>query len=210
VAINLEERRRFVATAGLGGVALAIAPAMFPMTGLISTVGAQAPSDVDIAAYAQSIELAMVAVYGQVAGVLSADGKVVGELFARHHQEHADEFGALAGARATGQPNAALIAALAPRLQTTNDQAAALELAFVIENQTAATYAFALTSLSDAAAIVSMATILPIETEHAAVLGIALQKSLVDIFPNAAFEAASVGEAGSSNTGLDPAKYPVG
>ena len=182
----------------------------FMTTALISSAFVQAPSDVDIAAYAQSIELAAVAVYGQIAGVLSADLQAVGELFALHHQDHANVFGALAGERATGNPNAALLAALTPRLQTTGNEAGALELAFVIENQAAATYAFALTSLSTPAAIASAATILPIETEHAAILGVALKKSLVDSFPNGAFEAASVGEAENPNTGLDPAKYPVG
>ena len=182
----------------------------FMTTGLISTAWAQAPSDVDIAVYAESIELAAVAVYGQLAGVLSADMKAVGELFAQHHRDHAAVFGAQAGERATGRPNTALVAALTPRLQTVVDEAGALELAFVIENQAAATYAFALTSLSVPAAITSAATILPIETEHAAILGVVLKKSLVDSFPNGAFESASVGEAENPNTGLDPAKYPVG
>lgn len=203
-------RRSFVKKAGLGGAALALAPAMLPMRGFMSAAGAQAPSDIDIAAYAQSVELAAVAVYGQAAAVLSAGVKPVGELFAKHHQDHADAFGALAGDKATGKVNAALVAAVTPILQSIKDEAGALELAFVIENQAAATYAFALTALSIPAAIAGTATILPIEAEHAAILGVALKKSPVDIFPNGAFESASVGEAGNSKTGLDPSKYPVG
>jgi hypothetical protein len=145
-----------------------------------------------------------------VAALLSEGVKPLGALFARHHQDHADAFGVLAGDRATRTPNAALVGALRPLLQASKDEADALELAFVMENQAAATYAFALTVLSIPAAIAGTASILPIETEHAAILGVALKKPLSDIFPNGAFEAASVGEVGTPNTGLDPAKYPVG
>jgi rubrerythrin len=171
---------------------------------------AQALTDVDIAVYAESVELAAVAVYGQAATYLSAATRPVGELFAKHHQDHAAAFGALAGDSATGTPNAALVAAVTPALQAIKDEAGALELAFVIENQASATYAFALTVLTIPGAIAGTATILPIESEHAAVLGVALAKAPADLFPNGAFEAASVGEAGNPKTGLDPAKYPVG
>jgi len=170
----------------------------------------QVPSDIDIAVYAESVEKAAVAVYGQASTYLSAATRPVAELFAKHHEDHAAAFGAIAGDRGTGNPNNALIAAVTPALQAVKDEAGALELAFVIENQAAATYAFALTVLTIPGAIAGTATILPIESEHAAVLGVALAKAPADLFPNGAFEAASVGEAGNPKTGLDPAKYPVG
>jgi hypothetical protein len=176
------------------------------------TAGASAHAsiDVDLAVYAQSVELAAVAVYMQVAGALSDTMRPLGALFASHHQDHANAYGAAAGDQATRTANTALLAAITPLVQAVTDEASALELAFVIENQAAATYAFALTVLSTPAAIAAAATILPVEAAHAALLGVALEKAPADIFPNGAFEAASVGEAGNSKTGLDPNKYPTG
>jgi hypothetical protein len=58
-------------------------------------------------------------------------------------------------------------------------------------------------------AIAGMATILPIETEHAAVLGAALGKPVADIFVNGAFEGATVGDGKDVKKGIDPAIYPV-
>ncbi len=203
--------RRAGTTAGVGGAALAFGPALVPVTGLLASANAspRALTDVDIAQYAQSVELAAVAVYGMAGGVLSAGVKPVGELFAKHHQDHADAFGSLAGDKAVKAPNAKLVAAVTPLLQAIKTETDALNLAFVIENQAAATYAFALTVLTVPAAIAGTATILPIEAEHAAILGAALKMDFAGLFPNGAFEAASVGAAGDPKTGLDPAKYPV-
>ena len=206
-------RRRFLrragTTAGVGAAALTIGPALLPASGLLASASAQTLTDVDIAVYAQSVELAAVAVYGAAAAALSSATKPVGELFAKHHQDHADAFGSLAGDKAVKAPNAALVAAVTPLLQAVKTETDALNLAFVIENQAAATYAFALTVLSVPAAIAGTATILPIEAEHAVILGAALKMAPASLFPNGAFESASVGAAGDPKTGLDPAKYPV-
>jgi hypothetical protein len=204
-------RRGFIKKVSIGGAALAAAPALLPISGLLAPVGAAnaALSDTDIAVYAESIELAAVAVY-QMAGAALGELRAIGDLFGSHHRDHADAFGSLAGGAATKKANSALVTAVTPMLSAVKSQADALTLAFVIENQAAATYAFALTSLSMPAAIAGTATILPVEAAHAAILGAALGKPVADLFPNGAFESSSVGEAGNAKTGLDPAKYPTG
>jgi rubrerythrin len=204
-------RRRFLAGAGLGGAALALGvgvglgPARF-----MSKSGAAGISDADLAAFAQSVELAAVAAYGMAASALSASTKPVAELFRTHHQQHADAFGALAGSKAVKVANAKLVAALTPALQAVKDEKSALELAFMLENQAAETYAFGLTVAMTKEAYSGMATILPIETEHAAVLGVAMGKSLADIFVNGAFEGSAVGDGTDIKKGIDPALFPVG
>jgi rubrerythrin len=202
-------RRRFIAGAGLGGAALALGVGLGPVR-FMPRAGAAGISDAELAAFAQSVELAAVAAYGMAAGALSANTKPVAELFRMHHQQHADAFGALAGSKAVKAANAKLVTALTPALQAVKDEKSALELAFVLENQAAETYAFGLTVASTKEAYSGMATILPIETEHAAVLGAALGKTLTEIFVNGAFEGAAVGDGTDVKKGIDPSIYPVG
>ena len=208
-ALRNRGRRGFLAGLGAGGAALTVA-SMFGPAGWLSFAGAQSMTDEDLAAFAQSVELAAVAAYGMAAPALTAATRPVGELFAQHHQDHADAFGAVAGSKAVSEPNGALVTALTPALQAVRDERSALELAFTLENQAAATYAFGLTAASGADAVSGMATILPIESEHAAVIGAALGMPLTEIFVNGAFESASAGDGTDPAKGLDPAKFPVG
>ena len=202
-------RRRFLTRIGLGGAAVATA-GMFAPSAILPFATAQSFTDEDLAAFAQSVELAAVAAYEMAAAALSPATKPVGQLFATHHQQHADAFGAVAGSKAVDAPNQALVTALTPALQAVKDEKSALELAFGLENQAAATYAFGLTAAAGSDAIAGMATILPIEAEHAAILGVALGRSVPEIFVNGAFESAAVGDGGDIGQGLDPATFPVG
>lgn len=201
-------RRRFLAGAGAaaaaGGV-LAISNGFLPTSRLLPK--AYALTDVDIAVFAESVELAAVAAYTAAAGKLSKEVLPVGQMFLKHHQDHAAAFATLAGSGATGKPNAKLVEALTPTLNGLKDEAAALDFAFTLENQAADTYAFALTALTLEAAYKGTATILPIESAHAGVLGMALAKDLKAIFPTA-FIPATVG-AGEPGKGLDPGAFPV-
>lgn len=200
-------RRGFIAGAGaVAGTALIALPAFMPR-GLSSMVAAQGLDDETIAGYAQSVELAAVAVYGMAAPLLSAATLPVGELFMSHHQAHADAFGAVAGDKAVTEPNATLVAAVTPALQGLTDETGALEFAFVLENQAAYTYAAALTLLQDPAYAGATATILPIEAQHAAVIGLALGKPVADVFPTGPFESAALGDGTDPLAGLDPAVF---
>ena len=79
----------------------------------------------------------------------------------------------------------------------------------MLESQAAYTYAAALTLLQDPAYAAATATILPIEAQHAVVLGLALGKSVEDVFPTGAFESAALGDGTDPLAGLDPAVFPV-
>jgi rubrerythrin len=163
--------------------------------------------DQSIAGYAQSVELAAVAAYTAAAPVLSAG--TLAQLFMKHHQQHADAFGAVAGSKAVTAANKTLVAAVTPALQAIKDEMGALEFAFMLENQAAYTYAAALTLLQDAAYAAATATILPIEAQHAVVLGLALGKQVTAVFPTGAFESASLGDGSDPLKGLDPAVFTI-
>jgi Ferritin-like domain len=187
--------------AAIGGAALIALPF------LSSRALAQGLDDQTIAGYAQSVELAAVAAYTGAAPVLSAGTLPVAQLFMSHHQQHADAFGAVAGDKKATGPNAKLIAALTPALAGIKDEMAALEFAFVIEGQAAYTYAAALTLLQDPAYAAATSTILPIEAQHQVVLGLALGKSVTDVFPTQAFESSTLGDGTDPLAGLDPAVF---
>jgi hypothetical protein len=206
-------RRRFLAGTGLVGAVAVASPFLFQGgRGALGARGARAAAaggldDMTIAGYAQSVELAAVAAYTAAAPALSAATLPVGQLFLSHHQQHADAFGAVAGDKAATGPNAKLVAAVTPALQAITDEAGALEFAFTLEGQAAYTYAAALTLLQDPAYAAATATILPIESQHQVVLGLALGKSVTDVFPTGAFESAALGDGTDPKAGLDPAVF---
>jgi rubrerythrin len=205
-------RRRFLRQAALasaGGVAVVVASPVGPLGRLLPAAAAQALSDTAIAGFAQSVELAAVAAYAAAAPALPADVRPVGELFASHHQEHADAFGAVAGADARPEPNPTLVAAVTPTLEAVGrgevPLADILRFARDLENQAAYTYAFALTALQDPSFAAATSTILPVETAHATVLTIAAGDE--NLFPTGPFEAATVGDGTDTRAGLDPAVF---
>jgi rubrerythrin len=198
------KRRKFVVAGGAIGVAALAGPML--LSG-IASARALALDDETIAGYAQSVELAAVAVYTMAAPLLSSTTLPVAKLFMSHHQQHADAFGSVAGTHKATAPNAKLVAAVTPTLQGLKDEKGALEFAFVLEGQAAYTYAAALTLLQDPKFAAATATILPIEAQHQVVLGLALGKAVTDVFPTNAFESAALGDGTDPKAGLDPAKF---
>lgn len=204
------DRRDLLRKAGVGtAAALTLGSGLLPISRLVPALG-QSLTDGDIAAFAESVELTAVAAYTMAAdsGKLQPAVKDVGVMFAGHHQAHADAFGGAAGAKATKKPNARLLAALGPDLTSAlaADQAAILAFAVTVENAAAATYLFALGALQSTEALRLTASILPVESQHAVVLGMALGRSGKDLFP-----------AGGANNGfetdaaaLKPDMFPVG
>ena len=158
--------------------------------------------DGGVAAFAESVELAAVEAYKAAA----ASGKVTvkavldaATMFAGHHMEHAAAFGAAAGAAATKKPNPKLLAAVGAQLAGAADQAAILKIAFDLENAAAATYVFALGALTSKAALQLTASILPVEAQHAVVLGQVLGAPAASFLPS--FE--------TSTAAVTPDKFPV-
>jgi len=199
--VRTARRTSLAVPAAIGGAALVALPFMS------SRVAAQGLDDQTIAGYAQGVELAAVEAYKAAAPVLSAGTLPVAQLFMSHHQQHADAFGAVAGSKKATAPNPKLIAALGPTLAGIKDEMAALNFAFVLEGQAAYTYAAALTLLQDPAYAAATSTILPIEAQHQVVLGLAVGKSVADVFPTGAFESTKLGDGTDPLAGLDPAVF---
>ncbi|MGH9149118.1 MAG: ferritin-like domain-containing protein [Acidimicrobiales bacterium] len=201
-------RRGFLTRAGIGGAALSIGGTVLPIGRLIPAAYGQALTDGDIAAFAESVELAAVEAYRAAAasGKLMPAVVTLGTMFAGHHTEHAKAFAGASGGKAKGKPNPKLLDAVGGQLKAAADQKAILTIAFDLENAAAATYMFALGALQSKAALALTASILPVESQHAVVLGQAIGKPAKDLFPaggaNNAFE--------TSGKAVDPAQFPVG
>jgi rubrerythrin len=201
-----DARRDFLAKASLGGVAMAIGSAMLPLRSLVSPAFAQgALDDATIAAFAESVELAAVQAYQAAAKsgkVKTAAVLTAATTFAGHHNEHAMAFGAAAGAKATHKPNPKLLQSVGSSISAAADETAVLEIAFGLENAAAATYLFALGALQDPKALQLTASILPVESQHATVLGTVLKKAPTDkkYLPDFI----------SQDDKVDPAQFPAG
>ena len=194
-------RRQFMQRLGLSGLAVTIGSQLIPMRSLMPTAFA-ADGDAGLAAFAESVELAAVEAYKAAAGGGLVTTKAVldaATVFLGHHTEHAAAFGAAAGSAATKKPNPKLLAAVAGQLGAAKDEAAVLKIAYDLEGAAAATYLFALGALTSKAALQLTASILPVEAQHAVVLGQVLGLSVTDYVPT--FETVT--------TAVNPTDFPV-
>jgi len=189
--------------AALGGAVIAIGSMLVPVGRLVGVAGAQT-GDAGVAAFAESVELAAVAAYMAAA----QSGKVTtpavlqaATTFAGHHQEHGAAFGAAAGSASTKKANQKLVDMIAPQIQAAADEKAVLEIAYGLENAAAATYIFALGVLSNEKAYNAVASVMPVEAQHAIALGLVLGKPLDDKTFMPSFETA--------DGHVDPAKNPA-
>lgn len=190
--------RRATAAAGF----VTIGSQVLPFSSLMPRAFA-AEGDAGIAAFAESVELTAVAAYTAAAGsgLITTKGVLdAATMFAGHHTEHGAAFGAAAGAAATGKLNQALLDALSPGLGAAKTENDVLKIAYDLENAAAATYLFALGALESAVALQLTASILPVEAQHAVVLGQIIGADAATMLPSFESEAAFV----------DPAKFPVG
>ncbi|MDQ6796717.1 MAG: ferritin-like domain-containing protein [Actinomycetota bacterium] len=198
-------RRRFLRGVGLGGVSLAIGGSMIPLASLWSPAFAQANPDKSVAAFAESVELAAVAAYGAAAktGKVTGAALTIAKTFAFHHQAHAQAFGSFAGDNSKAQPNPKLTQSLTTMIDSAADQTAILTIAYGLENAAAATYLAAIGALSDATALKTTASILPVESQHAVVLGHMLGLSPGD--DGGAYIPAFI----TTNAAVQSSQYPI-
>ena len=197
-------RRRFLAGLGLGSAALVVGSAVLPMGKLVPRAWAQsAPSDGDIATFAASVEYAAVAAYTAAAKSGLIKNKAVldaATAFAGHHQQHGDAFKA-AGTTPDVTANKAVLDSVTPQLTAAKTENDVVAIAYGLENSAAATYIFALGVLTDDKAYNAVASVLPVEAQHAVALGFVLGKTLDDKAFMPSFE--------TQDEALDPAKFPV-
>lgn len=192
-------QRSMLKRVGATTAAVAIGSQFVPLSSLIP---AYAAGDGDIAAFAETVELTAVAAYTAAAksGLITTKAVLDAAVkFSGHHTEHAAAFGSAAGSAATGKLNQKLLDALAPSLGAAKTEADVIKIAFDLENAAAATYLFALGALTSKAALQLTASILPVEAQHAVVLGSVLGVDAASYLPSFESETAFV----------DPAKFPV-
>jgi hypothetical protein len=198
-------RRKFLAGLGLGSAALVVGSAVVPMGKLVPRAWSQAaPSDGDIATFAASVEYAAVAAYEAAAKSGKVKTKAVlaaATAFAGHHKEHGDAFKA-AGTNPNVAANKGVLDVVTPQLTAAKTENDVVALAYGLENQAAATYIFALGVLSSEAAYNAVASVMPVEAQHAVALGLVLGRKTID---DKAFMPAFETMDGA----LDPAKFPA-
>lgn len=209
-------RRGLLARAGGAGAALTIGAAVLPLARLTAAYG-QAPeelTDSQLAAFAESLELAAVEAYG----LALAGGKITVPAvtqaftaFAGHHRDHAGAFRAAAGADGAAKANPTILRALRDQLSSARDQNGVVRVAFELENAAASTYLFAIGALKSAATMKLAASILPVEAQHAVALGQVLGRPLAGLLPPSP-DATKIGESNAFETkdqALEPGTHPV-
>jgi hypothetical protein len=167
------------------------------------------PFDTDYAAFAESLELAMVALYNATLLKLTGENVATAARFRDHHQQHAQAYASLAAGKAKGVPNNTLVFIKTPDAQALTDEPSALSFLVTLENQMAETYAYGLSLLTSPDVYGRVITTLPVESEHAAVLGTVADLSPQALFITGPFENASVGDGSDPRRGFDMATFPV-
>ncbi len=197
-------RRRFLAGVGLGSAALVIGSAAMPVGRLVPWAWSQtAPSDGDIATFAASVEYAAVAAYQAAAKSGKVKNKAVldaATAFAGQHTQHGDAFKA-AGTNPNVAANKGVLDMVTPQLTAAKTENDVVALAYGLENAAAATYIFALGALTTEAAYNAVASVMPVEAQHAVALGLVLGKPLDEKGFLPAFE--------TKDGALDPAQFPA-
>src|SRR5438105_4256129 len=126
------DRRRFLTKTAVGAGLLTIGPAVLPIRDLVAaargetsttTTTVAALTDADLAAFAESVELAIVAAYKSAgaSGKLTAAMVDVSTQFAAHHSDHATALAAKKARATAGQPNPRLLDAVAGQIRDAAD-----------------------------------------------------------------------------------------
>lgn len=172
----------------LGGASAAMVDPLLPSGALLRSGAAGGIASGSFAAFAESVELTVVNVYDVVVELASEQLRPLVETYRRHHADHAEACAELAGDHAAGKPNAALSELLAPALAELSGQGEALAFARALEDQMAATYAYAAASIDDAEAAGAVTAIMAVEASHAAGLRAVLGEPVEASFPEGPFD----------------------
>lgn len=216
-------RRRFLSHAAATGAVLTVGGIVLPVSSLVPGAMAQetettlsvSEEDAGLAVFAASVERAAAAAYEAAAArsLIKEPTLSIAVLFASHHEDHAGAFEGLI-AQVTGatestpsEPNQALLDAFAPQIEAAETAEDLLMIAFTLEQAAAATYQLAMGALESIEAAAIVATIEPVEAQHAVVLGQALDLPMEpddETSPENWMPAFQ-----SDSDALDPEAYPV-
>ena len=169
--LGIVTRRGVLRGAALGGLTLALP------VGRAFGQEAEEPAPDDVGAFLESIELAAAEAYGAAAATGKLTTPAVSQAanaYGGHHREHAAAVARVAGAKATGRANPNLVRTLRDQLSSARDEKAAARILYDLENGLAGAYIRALSTLKDPQASASAASVIPVEAQHAVVLGTAI------------------------------------
>lgn len=163
-----------------------------------------AAADATIAAFVESTELAMAEAYRQLAasGFLSDGTSAIVERFRQHHLAHAESMGLVAGAQSGGVANVTLLAEFEQEILAVDSEGAAVRLARSMESRATVTCGAALGRVATEPVVEAVASVMPVESAHAAILALVLGLDLEATLP----DGTTVDETA---VGFDPAVYPL-
>jgi hypothetical protein len=158
-------------------------------------------ADLVVMAFANSIELALVALYTQALATqkLGADNAKFVTRFQAHHRDHAQSFAATGGKAITNITNQSLVSAYSGRIQSASSEQAVMQVLLELETAMASSYGAALANIVATDPAYLVASILPTESRHAAVFGQKLGAPTSTYLPS--FE--------STAAAFTPAQYPI-
>ena len=166
-------RRRFLAWSAFAG-GVVIAGSVLPLPRLARIAAAEDDNALMVAVSAAALEYAAVEVYAAAVGSgnLTPAVREAAVAFGAHHLEHGNAFAAIAKKTRNdiGASKDILDSAVA-KLAVATKEADVVAIAIGLENAAVSVYVNALGSVTDLSVIRSMASILPIESAHAVVLG---------------------------------------
>jgi len=147
------------------------------------TTTSTVPTDTVLAAFVQGVELAAVALYAQAAVVVASPAAVsVMATFTAHHKQHALAFAAVAGADAVDGPVPGVLEALQPSSLLVSERDG-LTFLFDVESRLASTHQYLVGRFTTVPAVALACTTLPVEGQHAVVLGTLLSMPLGSMLP---------------------------
>jgi hypothetical protein len=177
------DRRRFVRSLALGGAAVAAGAVAGPLVaGSVAsaqtTTTASIPptipaTDVRLVNFAISLELAASQLYTDMAstGRLSGDALNYARSWVSHHTDHATALTTVAADQATSTANAKLLSQVGPQISAAKDAPTLYRIAFDMESSMAATHQQLMGTLANWQGAATVATLEPIEAQHAVVWG---------------------------------------
>lgn len=190
-------RRQALRDLGLGLGALTVGSAtlawasVLPAGAQSTTTTTEKPkeglTEPETMAFLESLELTAAAAYdAATASGLAPESATTFAQFRDHHREHAQAVAAVAGAEAKGKPNAKLAQVTNDQMRQAHSAQALTKILYDLEGALAATYLAALGAMHEDVHETLAASILPVEAQHAVVLGNAIGIAGAELVP--AFE----------------------
>jgi len=207
---TITSRRTVLRRALQGGAVVTIGSAVVPVAGFFQPAAAQTKekklTEPELAAFAASVELAAAGAYDQAAGRIGPTLAQAVAGYGGHHREHAARFAAASGGKADGQPNAHLAQVVGDQLRDAPNEQAVARVLYDIESALAGTHLYAIGLSTSAAALQLTASVLPVESAHAARIGTAAGLPLAPT-ADAPQTPASVPPFETEDKRLDPTTY---